>query len=154
QSHRVPEWCNPGSGTRVRRSSRRCTMELLTYVVLWLLFGLIAGGVAKLIMPGRDPGGIIATIVLGILGSLVGGLIAYALGYTAGAAWDWRTLVLAIGGALLLLLAYRAFMLLTQHPVSSSAHLMSSAESGGYGHDTPAATNLIDVTKQALTPDL
>jgi outer membrane protein OmpA-like peptidoglycan-associated protein/uncharacterized membrane protein YeaQ/YmgE (transglycosylase-associated protein family) len=129
-------------------------MELLIYVLLWLLFGLIAGGAAKLIMPGRDPGGIIATIVLGILGSLVGGFIAHSLGYTAGAGWDWRNLVLAIGGALLLLLAYRAFMLLSPSSVSSPAHMISSGGSSSHGYDTPAATNLIDLTKKALPPDL
>jgi uncharacterized membrane protein YeaQ/YmgE (transglycosylase-associated protein family) len=49
----------------------------------WLIVGLIAGALARLIMPGRDPMGIIATIVLGIVGSLIGGLVSWRSGETA-----------------------------------------------------------------------
>ena len=49
-------------------------------ILAWILFGLIVGAVAKLLMPGHDPGGIIVTIVLGVIGALVGGFIGRALG--------------------------------------------------------------------------
>ncbi|HYE75575.1 MAG TPA: hypothetical protein VEF04_19690, partial [Blastocatellia bacterium] len=45
----------------------------------WVLFGLIAGAIAKMVMPGRDPGGVLITMVLGIVGSLVGGFIGKTL---------------------------------------------------------------------------
>jgi uncharacterized membrane protein YeaQ/YmgE (transglycosylase-associated protein family) len=75
--------------------------------ILWMIIiGLIAGAIAKLIMPGRDPGGIVATILLGIAGSLVGGFLANALGmgngdHTAG-------LIGSVIGAIILLAIYRA----------------------------------------------
>jgi uncharacterized membrane protein YeaQ/YmgE (transglycosylase-associated protein family) len=69
--------------------------------IIWMLIiGLIAGALAKLIMPGRDPGGIIVTILLGIAGSFVGGLILRSEGGTAG-------LIGSIIGALILLAIYR-----------------------------------------------
>ena len=49
-------------------------------IIAWIIFGLIAGAVAKLLMPGKDPGGIIVTIVIGILGAVLGGFISTALG--------------------------------------------------------------------------
>ena len=50
-------------------------------VLGWIVFGLIVGIVAKFLMPGRDPGGMIVTILLGIVGALVGGFIGRALGW-------------------------------------------------------------------------
>ena len=47
----------------------------------WILFGLIVGALAKLVMPGRDPGGIIVTMLLGIAGAVIGGLIGRAMGF-------------------------------------------------------------------------
>lgn len=76
-------------------------MEILS----WILFGLIVGAVAKLVMPGDDPGGIIVTILLGIAGALVGGFIGRALGwYGPGEGAGW---IAAFLGALLLLALYR-----------------------------------------------
>ena len=49
----------------------------------WIIFGLIVGALAKLVMPGRDPGGIIVTIVLGIVGAVLGGWLGRAIGCTA-----------------------------------------------------------------------
>jgi uncharacterized membrane protein YeaQ/YmgE (transglycosylase-associated protein family) len=49
-------------------------------IVGWIVFGLIVGAVAKLFMPGRDPGGIIVTMLLGIVGALIGGFLGRALG--------------------------------------------------------------------------
>ncbi len=75
-------------------------------IILWILFGLIIGVIAKLLMPGRDPGGIIVTILLGIAGSFVGGLIGRAVGlYRPGqrtAGW-----ILSIIGAIVILAIYR-----------------------------------------------
>jgi uncharacterized membrane protein YeaQ/YmgE (transglycosylase-associated protein family) len=67
----------------------------------WILFGLVAGVIAKLIMPGKDPGGFIVTILLGVAGAFLGGFIGRALGfYGAG-------MLMAILGAILLLAIYR-----------------------------------------------
>jgi uncharacterized membrane protein YeaQ/YmgE (transglycosylase-associated protein family) len=55
--------------------------EVVMFGVLgWILFGLIVGALAKLVMPGRDPGGIIVTILLGIVGALLGGWLGQAMG--------------------------------------------------------------------------
>ena len=75
--------------------------------ILWMIIiGLIAGAIAKLIMPGRDPGGIVATILLGIAGSLVGGFLANMLAMGNGD----RTagIIGSIIGAIILLAIYRA----------------------------------------------
>ena len=76
-------------------------------ILLWIVFGLIAGVVAKTILPGRDPGGILITILLGIAGAVVGGYVGTLMGYGTVAAFDIRSLAVAIGGALLLLIGYR-----------------------------------------------
>ena len=74
-------------------------------IIGWIIFGGIVGVIAKLLMPGRDPGGCIITIVLGIAGSLVGGWLAnlFVPGRQGGPA-GW---IGAIIGALLLLFIYR-----------------------------------------------
>jgi len=74
-------------------------------VIGWIIFGLIVGAVAKLLMPGRDPGGFIVTILLGIAGALVGGFIGRALGfYGEGDSAGW---LMSILGAIILLALYR-----------------------------------------------
>jgi uncharacterized membrane protein YeaQ/YmgE (transglycosylase-associated protein family) len=74
----------------------------------WLLVGLIAGVLAKMLMPGRGPGGIILTILLGIGGAIVGGFLAVALGISDGVNnFDFGTIFLAVAGAMLLLFGYR-----------------------------------------------
>ncbi len=75
-------------------------------ILMWLIVGLIAGALAKLIMPGKDPGGIIVTIVLGIAGSIVGGWLAAMLLGGAGPAG----LIGSVIGALILLAGYRAIV--------------------------------------------
>lgn len=71
----------------------------------WIIVGLIAGALAKWIMPGKDPGGIIVTILIGIAGGLLGGFLANLIGLgTGGSIWN---LVLATAGAVLLLWIYR-----------------------------------------------
>jgi uncharacterized membrane protein YeaQ/YmgE (transglycosylase-associated protein family) len=75
-------------------------------VLGWILFGLIAGVIAKLMMPGRDPGGFIMTILLGIAGALLGGFIGRAMGLYGQA--ESVGIFMSILGAVLLLGLYRA----------------------------------------------
>jgi len=71
----------------------------------WILFGLVAGVIAKLLMPGKDPGGFIITILIGIAGAFLGGFIGQALGlYREGEA---AGMIMAVIGAILLLAIYR-----------------------------------------------
>ena len=79
-------------------------------ILFWILFGLIAGVVAKLLMPGRDPGGIIVTILIGIVGAVLGGFISTAMGYGTVTGFDIRSFLIAIGGAVVLLIGYRLVM--------------------------------------------
>jgi len=74
-------------------------------IVGWIVFGLIVGVVAKLLMPGRDPGGCIITMLIGIAGALLGGWIGRALGLYGPD--DAAGFIMAVIGAVLLLLLYR-----------------------------------------------
>lgn len=77
-------------------------------IIGWIVLGLLAGAIAKMIMPGDDPGGIFVTMLIGIAGAIVGGLIASALDIgDLDEFFDIGTWLIAIGGALLLLLVYR-----------------------------------------------
>ena len=76
-------------------------------ILLWIVFGLIAGVAAKWIMPGRDPGGINVTIALGIVGAVIGGMLGTVVGFGGVSGFDIRSLLVAFGGALLLLTGYR-----------------------------------------------
>lgn len=76
-------------------------------ILAWIFFGLIAGAVAKFLMPGGDPGGFIVTILIGIAGALVGGFLASFLGFGGPTSFDFRSFLVAIGGAMLLLIVYR-----------------------------------------------
>jgi uncharacterized membrane protein YeaQ/YmgE (transglycosylase-associated protein family) len=74
-------------------------------ILSWILFGLVVGIIAKLLMPGRDPGGFIVTILLGVAGALLGGFVGRAMGFygeSEGAGW-----IMSILGAILLLVLYR-----------------------------------------------
>jgi uncharacterized membrane protein YeaQ/YmgE (transglycosylase-associated protein family) len=73
----------------------------------WIVLGLIVGSGAKLIMPGKDPGGFLVTICLGMAGAFIGGYGGHLLGIGEVAGFDLMSLFLATGGAVLLLLAYR-----------------------------------------------
>jgi uncharacterized membrane protein YeaQ/YmgE (transglycosylase-associated protein family) len=74
-------------------------------VLGWMLFGLIVGVIAKLVMPGRDPGGIFVTMLIGIIGAVVAGFIGRAIGwYEPGEAAGFFVATL---GAILLLFIYR-----------------------------------------------
>ncbi|HEV2080238.1 MAG TPA: GlsB/YeaQ/YmgE family stress response membrane protein [Allosphingosinicella sp.] len=73
--------------------------------LMWIVIGVIAGGLAKLIMPGKDPGGCIVTILLGIAGALLAGFVGNALGwYTQGQAGGF---IAATLGAIIILFIYR-----------------------------------------------
>ena len=74
-------------------------------VIGWIIFGLIVGAIAKLLMPGRDPGGIIVTMALGIAGALLGGFIGRALGWYGEN--DAAGFLMSLVGAVLLLWIYR-----------------------------------------------
>lgn len=71
----------------------------------WILFGLVVGLIAKLVMPGRDPGGVIVTMLLGIVGAVLGGFLGRAMGLygpNEGAGW-----LMSILGAIVVLFIYR-----------------------------------------------
>jgi uncharacterized membrane protein YeaQ/YmgE (transglycosylase-associated protein family) len=71
----------------------------------WILFGLIVGAIAKLVMPGRDPGGLVVTILLGIVGAILGGFIGRMLGlYHRG---ESAGFIMATLGAIVILFIYR-----------------------------------------------
>ncbi len=74
-------------------------------IIGWILFGLVVGVVAKLLMPGRDPGGMIVTVLLGIVGALIGGFIGRLLGWYGES--DPVGFIMAVIGAILVLFAYR-----------------------------------------------
>lgn len=71
----------------------------------WILFGLIAGVIAKLIMPGKDPGGFIVTILIGIAGAFLGGFLGRAMGWYGEG--EGAGMLMSIVGAILLLAIYR-----------------------------------------------
>jgi len=76
-------------------------------ILSWIIFGLIAGALAKFIMPGTQGGGIILTIVLGVVGALVGGFLStHLLGLGDISGFDLRSMAIAVGGALLALVVY------------------------------------------------
>jgi uncharacterized membrane protein YeaQ/YmgE (transglycosylase-associated protein family) len=77
-------------------------------IVAWIVFGLVAGIIAKLLMPGRDPGGCIITMLLGVAGAFVGGFIFELLtGRPQVIQFDFGSLLVAIVGAVVVLFVYR-----------------------------------------------
>ena len=76
-------------------------------ILSWIILGLIVGALAKWIMPGPDPGGIVVTILIGIAGAFVGGFISSLLGLGTVTGFNFGSLIIALGGALLLLWGYR-----------------------------------------------
>jgi uncharacterized membrane protein YeaQ/YmgE (transglycosylase-associated protein family) len=76
-------------------------------ILAWIIFGLIVGALAKFIMPGTQGGGIILTVVLGVVGALVGGFLGtHLLGFGDISGFDLRSTAIAVGGALLVLFVY------------------------------------------------
>src|SRR5438552_12085534 len=102
-----------GSATRdgegiAGRASRVGREGVTMGILAWIFFGLIVGIIAKLLMPGRDPGGFIVTVLLGIAGALLGGFIGRAMGFYGpdqSAGW-----LMSIGGAIVLLALYRVLV--------------------------------------------
>ncbi len=78
-------------------------------IIAWIILGLVVGIIAKLLMPGKDPGGIFMTIILGIAGAIGGGFISSAIGFGRVTGFDIRSLIIAVGGSVLLLIIYRKF---------------------------------------------
>ncbi|OIK29195.1 GlsB/YeaQ/YmgE family stress response membrane protein [Streptomyces malaysiense] len=78
-------------------------------IIAWIILGLLAGAIAKVLLPGRDPGGLLGTTVIGILGAFVGGWISSRWLHhpVSKHFFDGATWVAAIGGSLVLLIAYR-----------------------------------------------
>ena len=77
-------------------------------ILAWIILGLIAGAIAKAIMPGRDPGGFIVTALIGIVGAVIGGFLGnmiFGIGGVSGV--DIRSILISVVGALLLLWIYR-----------------------------------------------
>jgi len=81
-------------------------------IIAWIILGLLAGVIAKALLPGDDPGGLIVTTLIGIAGAFIGGLIVKALGFgdPIDEFFDFSTWLGAIAGAILLLLVYRALV--------------------------------------------
>ena len=75
---------------------------------MWIVFGLVAGALARWIMPGKQPGGWVVSIILGIVGAVVGGWIGTLLGFGAVTGFDLRSLLVAVGGAVVVLFIHRA----------------------------------------------
>jgi uncharacterized membrane protein YeaQ/YmgE (transglycosylase-associated protein family) len=79
-------------------------------ILVWIILGLIAGGIAKAVMPGNDPGGILVTILIGIAGAVIGGFIwTFLTGVDSYGDLDIGGILIAVLGSLLLLWAYRTF---------------------------------------------
>ena len=78
-------------------------------IIGWIVIGLLAGGMAKLLMPGRDPGGCIVTILLGIAGALLAGFLGRAVGWY-GPGDQGAGFVAAVVGAFVILLVYRLIL--------------------------------------------
>jgi uncharacterized membrane protein YeaQ/YmgE (transglycosylase-associated protein family) len=88
-----------------KRTHRPLQEENIMGVIGWIVFGLVVGVVAKFLMPGRDPGGFFVTILLGIVGAIVGGFLGRAVGWYGPG--DPVGFVMAVLGAIALLVAYR-----------------------------------------------
>ncbi|MGH3940544.1 MAG: GlsB/YeaQ/YmgE family stress response membrane protein [Pseudonocardiaceae bacterium] len=78
-------------------------------IIGWIVLGLIAGAIAKAIMPGKDPGGIIITMLLGVVGALLGGFLGSRI-FNVGLRefWSIQTWLVAIIGSIIVLAIYRA----------------------------------------------
>ena len=76
-------------------------------ILAWIVLGLIAGAIAKAIMPGRDPGGFIVTALIGIVGAFIGGFIGNMITGSGPNGLTLWSILLAIVGSLLLLWIYR-----------------------------------------------
>ena len=80
---------------------------MLWNLLVWALLGLVAGAIAKKNMPGKDPGGLLMTILIGVAGAIVGGFIVSLLGWGPATGFNLYSIFVAVGGAVLLLWGYR-----------------------------------------------
>ena len=76
-------------------------------IISWIVLGLIAGAIAKFIMPGDDPGGIVVTGLIGIAGGVIGGFIGSITGLGGVSGFNIGSIILAVVGAIILLIGYR-----------------------------------------------
>ena len=76
-------------------------------ILSWIAMGLIVGLLAKFLMPGKDPGGLIVTVLIGVAGAFVGGYVGSLLGLGTVTGFNIGSILLATGGAILLLILYR-----------------------------------------------
>ncbi len=76
-------------------------------ILSWIVFGLVAGVIAKFLMPGKDPGGLVITSLIGLAGGIIGGFLGTVIGWGDVEGFDLRSLGLAIMGSLILLWGYR-----------------------------------------------
>lgn len=77
-------------------------------ILSWILLGLIVGALAKFIVPGKGPGGIVVTIILGIVGAFLGGYLGTLLGIGSVSGFDIKSILLATGGGVILIVIYNA----------------------------------------------
>lgn len=76
-------------------------------IISWVILGLIAGVIAKFLMPGKDPSGFVITAIIGIAGGVLGGVVGNLLGFGAVTGINFISIILAVFGAVILLGAYR-----------------------------------------------
>tara|TARA_R110000787_G_scaffold87138_2_gene185724 strand:- start:397 stop:645 length:249 start_codon:yes stop_codon:yes gene_type:complete len=76
-------------------------------ILTWIILGLVAGLLAKLVMPGRDPGGFIVTIAVGIVGAIIGGFVATQIGFGSVTGFNLRSVLIAAVGSFALLFVLR-----------------------------------------------
>jgi len=99
--------CLGWRGLDVRGLQHQLDWEVDMGIIGWIILGLIAGAIAKAILPGRQGGGWLITLVLGVVGALLGGFIGSQLfGVSIDGFFDLSTWLLAIGGSILVLLIY------------------------------------------------
>ena len=77
-------------------------------ILAWIILGLVSGAIAKALHRGDDPGGWIVTIIIGIVGAIIGGYIGTLLGWGSVDGFNIKSILLAIGGAIIVLAIYRA----------------------------------------------
>jgi len=79
-------------------------------ILSWIILGLVAGALAKFIMPGKDPGGFFVTILIGIVGAMLGGFLGSFMGLGAVASFDLGGIFIATVGSIVLLILYRVVL--------------------------------------------
>src|SRR5438067_11007687 len=100
--------CGTGVALLAAADISALTSEARMGILAWIILGLIAGAIAKAIMPGRDPGGFVVTALIGIVGAVIGGFLGnmlFGIGGVSGI--DIRSILIAVCGALVLLWIYR-----------------------------------------------